>query len=148
MDTGLRIRIALHADGLARTFAGTGIGLGALAAHGQATHVADAAVALDALEALEVHADFAAEITFDHVLAFLDGMDDLGKLLLGQILGADGRINVRALENLFRIDGADAVNVPQRDINALVRRNFYSNDACHKFLNLNLVVVCGVYSSK
>ena len=135
MNAGLGVGIALHADGLARTFARAGVRLGALAAHGQAAHVADAAVAFDALQPLQVHADFAAQIAFDDVFAFLNGMDDLRKLLLGQIFGADGRVNVRALEDLLRVDGADAVDVAQRDVDALVRRNFYSDNTCHKFLN-------------
>jgi len=137
VDAGLGVRVALHADGLARAFARASIGLGALAADGQTAHVADAAIALDTLQALEVHADFAAQVAFDHVLAFLDGMDDLRELLLGQISGADGRVNVRALEDFFRVDGANAVDVAQRDVDALVRRNFYSDDACHIFLKFD-----------
>ena len=38
----------------------------------------DAAIALDALEAFEVHAEFAAQIAFDDILAFLDGVNNLG----------------------------------------------------------------------
>jgi hypothetical protein len=140
MDAGLGIGVALHADGLAGAFAGTGVGLGALAADGQTAHVADAAIAFDALQALEVHADLAAQIAFDDVFAFLDGVDDLGELLLGQILGADGRVNIRAFEDLLRVNGADAIDIAERDINALVRRYFNTNDACHKFLTLPLFV--------
>ena len=84
------VRIALHADRLARTFARAGVGLGALAAHRQTAHVADATIALDALQALEVHAEFAAQIAFDHVLAILNRVNDLRQLRFGQILGADG----------------------------------------------------------
>ena len=49
------------------------------------------------------------------------------------------RVNVRAFQNLERVDRADAVDVAERNINALVRRNFYTNDACHK-LTLTLFV--------
>ncbi len=105
MDAGLGVRIALHADRLARAFAGAGVGLGALAAHRQAAQVADAAIALDALQALEVHADLAAQIAFDDILAVLDRVDDLGELLLGQILGADARIDVGLGQDLFALVG-------------------------------------------
>lgn len=132
MDTGLGVCITLNTDSLARTFARAGVGLGALTANGQAAHVPDATIAFDTLETLEVHAQFAAQITFDDVFAFLNRMHDLGKLLLGQILRADGRINVRPLQNFLRVDGADAIDVAQRDINALVGRYFHSDDACHK----------------
>ena len=94
MDAGLGGWAAHDADGLARAFASAGVGLGALAAHGQAAQVADAPVTLDALEALEVHADLAAQVALDDVLAVLDGVDDLGKLLLSQVLGADGRVDL------------------------------------------------------
>jgi len=146
VDAGLRIRIALHADSLARALAGTGVGLGALAADRQTAHMADATVAFDALQALEVHAEFAAEIALDHILAFLDGVNDLRKLGLSEVLGADRRINVRALEDDLRVNGADAVDVAQRNVNALVRRNFNTNDTCHK--SINLAVACDVCSSK
>src|ERR1039458_13552 len=132
MDAGLGVRVALHADGLARAFAGAGVGLRALAANGQAAQMADAAITLDALQPLEVHADFAAQIAFDDVFALLDRMDDLRELLLGQILRADRAVNVRALENFQRVGRADAVDVAQRNVNALAGRNFNTNDACHK----------------
>ena len=128
----LAFGIALHADGLARSFAGARVGLGALPAHRQAAQVADAAIALDALQALEVHADFAAQVTFDDVFAVLNRVHDLRELLLGQILRPNARVNVRPFENLHGVGRADAVDVAQRNINALVRRNFHTNDTCHK----------------
>src|SRR5438094_844184 len=102
MDTGLGGWAADHADGFAGSFAGAGVGLGALAADGQPAQMADAAIALDALEALEVHADFAAQIAFDDVFAVLNGVDNLRELLLGQILGADGRVNLGLGQDYFR----------------------------------------------
>src|SRR3546814_17203919 len=56
-------------DGLARTLAGTGIGPGALAAQRQAATMAQAAVAGPVHQALDGHADLAAAVAFDHVLA-------------------------------------------------------------------------------
>jgi len=132
MDAGFGVWVALHTDGLAGTFAGAGVGLRALTAHRQAAHVADATIALDALEALEVHADFTAEIAFDHILAVLDGVDDLRELRFAEVLGPDFRVNVGASQDFDRVARADAVNIPQRDINALIRRNFYTNNTCHK----------------
>ena len=52
MDAGLRGWTAHNADGLTGTFTGAGVGLGALAANGQAAQVANAAIAFDALKAL------------------------------------------------------------------------------------------------
>jgi hypothetical protein len=131
MDTRFRAGVTLHADGLARTFARARVGLRALAAHRQAAQVTDAAIALDALQTLQVHTDLAAQVALDHVFAVLDGMDDLGKLGLRQVFGADLGINVGAGKNVFRIAGTDAVNVAQRDVDTLVRRDFYSDDTSH-----------------
>ena len=78
MDACLRIRIALHADRLARTFSSTRIGLGALPAHGQTSEMPQPSIALDALQPLEGHSAFPAQIAFDHVFAVLNGVNDLG----------------------------------------------------------------------
>src|SRR3954470_10811852 len=131
MDAGFGGWAADHTDGLAGTFAGAGVSLRALAADRQAAQMADAAVTLDALQTLEIHPDFAAEIAFDDVFAVLDGVDDLGELLLGEIFSADARVNVGFGQDDRRVTRADAVDVAEGDINALIGRNFYSDDAGH-----------------
>src|SRR5262245_42098592 len=131
MDTGFGVGIALDSDGLARSFARARVGGRSLAAHGQAAQVPDAAVGLDALEPLQVHTDFAAQVAFDHVLSFLDGVNDLGELLFGEILRADARLDVCAFEDHHRVGRSDPVNVSERDINAFVPRNLNTNNACH-----------------
>src|SRR3954453_2483607 len=115
MNASLRAGVASHTDCLTRAFAGARIRLGALATNGQAAQVTDAAIAFDTLQALEIHADFAAEIAFDHILTVLDGVDDLRKLGLGEIFGANLGIDLGAGEDLYRVSGADAVNVTQRN---------------------------------
>ena len=131
MDAGFGSGVTDDTDGLARAFARAGVGLSALTANRQATQVTDATIALDALQALQVHADLAAKIAFDHVFAVLNGVNDLRELRLGQIFCADAGINVGPGQDVFRVAGADAVNVTQRDVDAFVRRNFYSDDTCH-----------------
>src|SRR5208337_5588778 len=121
MDTGFGGRTADDTDRLARAFAGARVGLGALAADRQAAQMADAAIAFDALQPFEVHADLAAQIAFDDVFAILDGMNDLGKLLFGQVLGSNGRINLRLAQDYDRVAGADAVDITQGNVDALVR---------------------------
>src|SRR5688572_19726362 len=100
MDAGLGFGPALHADALARALAGAGVRRGPLTTHGQAAQVANATIALDPLQALEVHAHLAAEVAFDHVAAVLDGMDDLRNLLLRKVLGADVPLDLRALQDV------------------------------------------------
>jgi hypothetical protein len=50
---------------------------------------------------------------------------------LREVFGADLGINVRASEDVFRIAGTDAVDVAQGDVDALVRRDFYSDNTSH-----------------
>ena len=131
MNTGFRVGVALHANGLARAFASARIRLSALPANGQTTEVANTAIAFDALQTLQVHTDLPAQITFDHVFAILNRVNDLGELLFIQAFGANARIDVGLGQNGFRINGADAVDVTQRDVDAFLARYFNSNDACH-----------------
>src|SRR5689334_20662944 len=112
MDAGFGCWAAHHADGLARAFAGSGVGLSALAANRQAAQVANTSIALDALQALKVHTDFAAQVAFDYVFAVLNGMNDLRELLLGQILGADARVNLGFCENIAGIARANPIDIP------------------------------------
>src|SRR4051812_30990347 len=97
MNTSFRVGVTLHTDSLARAFACARVGRGALTADGQTAQVADAAIALDALQTLEVHAEFAAQVTFDDILAVLNGVNDLGHLLFRQVLGAGLRLDLRYL---------------------------------------------------
>jgi hypothetical protein len=140
VDASFGIGIALDANSLTRSFAGAGIGGGALATHRQPAQVTDAAVTLDALKAFEVHADFPAEIAFDDVLAVLNGMHDLGQLLFVKVLGADAGVNFGFFQNHLRVAVANAVNVTERNVDALFPGNFNSNDTCHKILSLSLFV--------
>ena len=141
MDAGFGIGIALHADGLTRTFASAGVGRGALAADRQAAQMPHPAITFDALQAFEVHAQFAAQVAFDHILAVLNGVNNLGQLLFVKVLGADGRIDFRLGQDDLGIGRANAEHVAQSDIDSLLARNFNSNNSCHKFfLTLSLFV--------
>ena len=140
MDAGLRVRVALHANSLARTFACAGVGAGSLTTHGKPAQMPDAPVALDGLKALEIQAEFAAQIAFNDILALLNRVDDLRELLLVEILGADGRVDAGLLEDDDRVGRADAVNVAEGDVDSLLARDFNTNDACHSCLTLPLFV--------
>ena len=135
MDAGLGSWAADDTDGFARTLAGAGVGLGSLAAHRQAAQMADATVAFDSLQPLKVHTDITAQIAFDDILAILDRVNDLRKLLLGEILGADTGINFGFGEDDVCVAGSNAINGSQRDFDSLVGWNFDSDNAGHK-LNL------------
>src|SRR2546430_2823908 len=134
VNARLRIRIALHADGLARSLACARVGLGALAAHGQSAQVADAAITLDGLQPLQIQTGFAAEIAFGDIFAILDGVNDLRQLLFVQILGAEARVNIGFRQDFLRVDRPDAVDVTQRDFDAFFRRYIFSQNTWHASL--------------
>lgn len=139
MDTGFGVGIALDTDSLARSLPGTGIGGGTLAAHRQSAEMADSTIALDALESLEVQAELASKIAFDHILSVLDRVNDLGKLLFVQVLGAKAGIDFSLFQNDVGVGRTNAINVAQGDIDALLTRNLNSNNTCHiKSLTLPL----------
>jgi hypothetical protein len=120
MDPGFGVWIALDADGFSGSFACARVGGSSLAADREAAQVTDAAVAFDGLEAFEVQADFAAEIAFGDVFAFLDGVNDLGELLFVQIFGTDSGIDGGAFEDDLGIGGTDSIDIAQGDIDAFV----------------------------
>src|ERR1700674_5753815 len=120
MDAGLGGGIADDTDGFARSFARARVGLSTLAAHRQAAQVTDAAIAFDTLQALQIHANLAAEIAFDDVFAILNGVDNQGELLLGEIFGTDAGVDLGVGQDDLCIAGANAVDVAQGNIDALV----------------------------
>ena len=122
----LGVFAALDADGFARPLAGAGVGGCALPANRQAAAVADAPVAVDGLEALEIALHFAAQIALDRDLVRVDRMDDRVELFGREILRAGVRINVRLFENLLRVARAHPINVGQRGFDAFVAGNIYS----------------------
>jgi len=127
MKLSLCGRVSLNTHRLAGTLAGSGIGLCALTADGQASAVALTAVGLDGLKSLQVHAQFTTKITLSHILALLDRIHDQRQLSLIQGLGAKRRIDVGPLQNFERIDRTDSVDVAECDIDSLVRRNINSH---------------------
>ena len=69
---------------------------------------------------------FAAQVAFDHIVA-IDRFANLQHLGVGQLRDAALGRNMHLLANLLGLLGADAVNILQRDDDALVGRNI---DAC------------------
>src|ERR1051326_3564231 len=141
MNAGFGGRISDDTDSLTRAFASSRVGLGAVAADGETTKMANAAITFNALQALQVHADLAAQVTFNDIFSILNGMDNLGELLLGKILGTDARIDIGASEDLIGVGRTNLEEKPEGNFVALVRGIFYSNKRSHKYrLTLPLFV--------
>jgi hypothetical protein len=116
-------------SGLARTLAGAGIGPGALAAHGQATTVAEAAVAADVHQALDVHRGFTTQVTFDGEQG--DLLTDFFQIAIGQVFDLFGVGDVACFANFASARATDAKDSSQADFGVLLRRNIDTSDTSH-----------------
>jgi hypothetical protein len=116
----------LHA---ARTLAGTGVGLGALAADREAAPVAQAAVGADLLQPLDVLGTVAAEVALDGVV--VDLLAQLDDLVVGEVADAAVGIHAGLVQDPVRGRAADAVDVGQADLGALVQGDVDAGDTRH-----------------
>src|SRR5260221_14565727 len=79
--------LLLAGDRLRRTFARTRVGVGALAAHRQSAAMAQAAIAAEIHQTLDVHAGLATQVAFDQIVA-VDHFADLQDFLVAQLIDA------------------------------------------------------------
>ncbi len=140
MDAGLGVGTALHTNRLARALPGTCVGLCALAANWKAAEMSNTSIAFNRLKPFKVQAEFPSKISFDHILAFCDGVNDLRHLSFGEVLRTNARIDLRALEDLSGIDWANAVDVAKRYVDPLLTGDFNTNNTCHMSWRLYLTL--------
>ena len=79
----------------------------------------DASVAADLRETLDVHGDFSAEITFDHVI-LSDNFAEFLDFFISQIPASGIGIDARLLDDLCCRGTADAINAGQANLNTLI----------------------------
>src|SRR5262245_45573065 len=122
--------LLLAGDGPRRTLAGACGGMLALAPHGQAAAVAQAAVAAQVHQPLDVHRHLAAQVAFDDEVA-IDGLADLQDLGIGQLVhpARVGNADLRA--DVLGELGPDAVDILERNNDALLRWNVNASNTSH-----------------
>ena len=128
------------ADGLAGAFARARIGAGTLAANRKAPTVADATVAVDCLQPLQIARDLTAKVTLQHPFVLGDQVEDLVQLLFGQILSTHVRIEARFLHEQVGPGGPDAVDVTEGVRDFLLRGNFDAEETRHGVVRLRVLV--------
>lgn len=128
---GFRIRVALDTNGPARSLASAGICLRPLTTNGQPPAVADATVAVDRLQTLQIGLHIPAQIPFYQDLTTIDSLDDQVDLLRAQIFRPDIGVDPRYLEDFLRVVWPHPVNVGKRGFDALVARNIDSKNSWH-----------------
>src|SRR5579862_229552 len=120
----------LAGDRLGGTLARAGVGVGALAADGQAAAVAQAAVTAQIHQPLDVHRHFAAQVAFDEVVA-VDHLADLDDLGVGQVMDAALGSDADFLHDLLGLGRPDSMDVAQADFDPLLGGDVDAGDACH-----------------
>src|SRR5215203_354050 len=128
--------LLLACDGALGALAGARVGLGALSADGQALAVPATLIAADLDLAADVCLDLATEVTLDLVVGF-DGVAELDQLVVAQVLHSGVRVDPGRGEDLLGAGTADAVDVGECDLDALVAREVNTDEACHEWLFLS-----------
>src|SRR5699024_3401827 len=111
--------LLLVGNGLLRTLAGAGVGLAALTADRQPAAVADAPVAADLAETLDVQGHGAAQIALHHV-AVVDGLTELGLLSLGQVLHPGVGVDTSLRQDVLGALSANAVDIRKANFDTLI----------------------------
>src|SRR5215212_2313143 len=114
-----------------------------LAAHRQAATVAEAPVRAEVHKPLDVHGHLAAEVALDHVVA-VDSLADLQHLGIRELVDPALGRNAHLVGDLLRLPRPDAVDILQRDNDALVGRNIDACDAGH-LISMTKPVASGCY---
>src|SRR3954452_14731339 len=124
------LRLLLAGDGALRTLAGARVGLGALTADRKALAVTATLVAADLDLAADVGLDLATEVTLDLEVGF-DLVTELDQLLVAQRVDPGVRVDTGDGQQLLGAGTADAVDVGECHLDALVAREVDTNKACH-----------------
>src|SRR3712207_1487080 len=101
-----------------------------LALHGQAAPVAQAAVAADLHQALDVLRALAAKVALDGQVR-VDVVAELADLVLGEVAHVGVRVDPACRQRRARLGVADAVDVGQPDLGSLVEGDVDPRDSCH-----------------
>src|SRR5690606_16861250 len=108
------------------------VGAGPLSAHRHATAMAQAPVAADVHQALDIHLHFAAQVTFDQMVA----LDDFAKTRhfgFGEIPNTGGRLDSDLLEHLRALGRTNSIDVGQTNVDRLVAWYVYAGDTSHSY---------------
>src|SRR5512139_788675 len=122
--------LLLAGDGALGALAGTRVGLGALAADREALTVPAPLVAADLDLATDVGLDLTTEVTLDLEVGF-DLVTELDQLLVAQLVDPHVGVDPGRCQELLGAGTADAVDVGECDLDALVAREVHTNEACH-----------------
>ncbi len=122
--------LLLAGDGALRALPGPRVGLGALAADREAHAVTATLVAADLDLAADVALHLTTEVALDRQVAGLDLARELDQLVLGECVDAGVRVDARRGQQLLGGGTADAVDVGECDLDALLTREVDTDESC------------------
>ena len=96
--------------------------------------MAQAAIAADLGQTLDVHRGLTAQVALDEIV-MLNGLTQLGLLLVGQILDAGIGVDTGGLQDLRSAGRSDAVDIGQSHFDPLVAGKINTRNTCHNFLS-------------
>ena len=105
---------------------------GVLTSGREAAAVAESSVGTNLDEAANVALNFAAEVTFDLVIA-VQNLSKMAHFLLGQIANLHARGDAGFLKKLNDVVLADAINEGEGILSRLIPWKVDTCDTCHKF---------------
>ncbi len=111
---------------------GAGVGVSALTANRQATTVAQATVATQIHQTLDVHCHFAAEVAF-HAVIGVDNFAQLLHFIIAELVHALRFCNARGLADFGSPGRANSINILKPDHNPLGGRDIHAGNTCHAF---------------
>src|SRR5215208_1685235 len=120
-------------DGALGALTGTGVGLRALATDRKPLAVTATLVAADLDLASDVGLDLTAQVTLDlDLFVALDRVAELDQLVVTQLVDAQVGADSGQVQELLGAGTADAVDVGECHLDALVAREVDTNEACHQ----------------
>jgi hypothetical protein len=123
-------RLLLTSDrGLARTLTGTSIGTRTLTAARQTLAMAEATIATQIHETLDVHGDFSTQITLNGELG--DFVTQAFHVCVSQIFDFGRTRHTSGITDLLCAGATDTENGSQRDFGVLMVGNIYPSNTSH-----------------
>src|SRR6202045_1462740 len=117
----------LAGDRLGRALARAGVGMGALTTHRQPAAMAQAAIAAEVHQTLDVHADFATKIALDQIVA-VDHFADLEHFLVAQLTDATVNGNLDLLHDVGSMFLTNGIYILDWDPRALVGLDIHTGN--------------------
>jgi hypothetical protein len=108
--------------------------------NGQVPAMAQAAIAADLDQPLNVHLDFPPQIAF-HLEALGDVFTEEGSVCFGKVFHPNGGVYSGPSNNPARPGRANTVNVLETNVYPLITRKVNTFNSCHVLLSLSLFVL-------